>query len=69
MTLEKPQPRAKYGFGEMKVDDVKRVKDEDGAGTRALTAAYAFARRNGWQFCGGRETKRGVTSMLIRRVK
>lgn len=69
MALEKPQPRAKYGFGDMRVDEVKKVRDEDGSGTRALTAAYAYARRNGWKFCGAMETKRGVTSMLIRRIK
>lgn len=69
MVLEKPQPRAKYAFDEMAVNDVKRIRAADGAGTRALTAAYAYARRNGWQFCGGLDTKRGVTSMLIRRMK
>lgn len=69
MALEKPQPRAKYGFGEMAVNEVKKIRDEDGSGTRALTAAYAYARRNGWKFCGATETTRGVTSMLIRRVK
>lgn len=69
MPLEKPQPRASYAFGEMAVNEVKKVRDEDGSGIRALTAAYAFAHRNGWKFCGATETKRGVTSMLIRRVK
>ena len=69
MPLEKPQPRAKYEFGEMILNEVKKVRDEDGSGIRALTAAYAYARRNGWKFCGATETKRGVTSMLIRRVK
>jgi hypothetical protein len=69
MALEKPQPRAKYGFGEMAVNEVKKIRDEGGSGTRALNSAYAYARRNGWQFCGATETGRGVTSMLIRRVK
>lgn len=41
-------PTRKYDFNKMKVGSVKRVtipKADPIAGTRALTAAYAFARR------------------------
>ncbi len=71
MNREKPQPRAKYGFEEMKVNDVKKVRipdDDLQAGDRARCAAYAYARRNSWKFCGAVETSRGKSYMLIRRV-
>lgn len=45
---QKYVPRREYNFGEMKVGDVKKipVSSKDSiAGSRALTAAYAFARR------------------------
>ena len=70
--MEKPQPRAKYGFGEMQVNDVKKVRipdDDLGAGDRARCAAYAYGRRNDQQFCGAAEVQRGKSYMLIRRVK
>lgn len=41
-------PRREYDFGKMKRGDVKKVSippSDPIAGTRALTAAYAFARR------------------------
>jgi hypothetical protein len=66
---DKPQPRASYRFALMKVDEVYKVRDEDGAGKKALAAAYAYGRRNGWKFCGAQDTKRGIDYMLIRRVK
>lgn len=69
--MEKPQPRAKYAFDKMKVNDVMKVKvpdDDSSAGDRARTAAYAYGRRNSQKFCGAHETVRGKTVMLIRRV-
>lgn len=70
--MEAPQPRAKYGFETMKVNDVMKVKIPDDApdtGEKARTAAYAYGRRNNQKFCGAHETIRGKKFMLIRRVK
>lgn len=42
-------PRREYGFDKMKRDDVKKISippSDPIAGLRALTAAYAFARRH-----------------------
>lgn len=41
-------PRREYNFDQMKVGDVKKIpvaSKDSLTGTRALTAAYAFARR------------------------
>ena len=69
MALPKPQPRNQYHFESMELDEVRRYPDDGTSGKRALTAAYAYARRNGLQFCGATETKRGKDYMLIRRVR
>jgi hypothetical protein len=72
MIMDKPQPRAKYDFGEMSVNDVKDVRipdDDPEAGDRARCAAYAYGRRNDQQFCGAVTTRRGKNYMQIRRVK
>lgn len=49
MSRSQVTPRREYGFDKMKsVGDTKRVSippSDPVAGTRALTAAYAFARR------------------------
>ena len=70
--MDKPQPRAKYGFDDMQVNDVKdiRIPDEDPeAGDRARCAAYAYGRRNDQRFCGAVAIRRGKNYMQIRRVK
>ncbi len=69
---QKPQPRAKYNFGDMEVNEVKRIHipyDDLGAGDRARCAAYAYGRRNDLEFCGATAMQRGKHYMLIRRVK
>jgi len=70
--MKMPQPRAKYEFDGMKVDDVKKVHISDTdpkAGDRARWAAYAYGRRNNQQFCSAVTTERGKNYMLIRRIK
>jgi hypothetical protein len=70
--MNKPQPRPKYDFHELGVDDMKKfpIPHEDPtAGSRVLGAAYAYGRRNNQKFCGCAETQRGKMYMLIRRVK
>ena len=72
MSRDKPQPRAKFNFSTMKLDGIKRIavpEDDTGAGQRALSAAYAYGRRNGWGFCGAHVEEGGKTYMLIRRIK
>lgn len=70
--MNNPQPRKKYDFHKMSVNDRKKflIPDEDPeAGARARCAAYAYGRRNNQTFCGCVEIQRGKTYMLIRRVK
>ena len=70
--LERPQPRHHYEFGLMEVQEVKRIlvpDDDPTAGMRARGAAYAFGRRNGWDFCGEQSKIRGKVWMLIRRIR
>ena len=67
-----PQPRAKYNFEAMAVNDVKRVtitSDDPEVGVRARCAAYAYGRRNNQEFCGAVVVFRGKEVMAIRRVK
>ena len=68
-----PRPRASYDFGIMQKNDLLRIRVPDSdprAGLRALTAAYAYGRRNNQKFCGAHSTTRsGNRSMTIRRVK
>lgn len=69
---DKPQPRNKYYFHTMKVDDVMKIPlsgDDDLSGIQARTAAYAYGRRNDQEYCGAVETVRGKKQMLIRRVR
>lgn len=70
--MDKPQPRAKYDFHEMRINDVKKFRIPDDnleRGERALNAAYAYGKRNGWKFCGCTEVQRGKSYVLIRRLK
>ncbi|MHB0965316.1 MAG: hypothetical protein ACYC36_02570 [Bellilinea sp.] len=67
-----PQPRIKYGFEAMKIDEVKRVPitaNDPDAGIRARCAAYAYGRRNGQQFCGAVMNYNDEPVMAIRRIK
>ncbi len=66
-----PQPRLQYGFEDMIQNDVKKIaitNDDPTAGVRARGAAYAYARRNGWRFCGAVERIGDKKWMVIRRV-
>jgi len=67
-----PQPRAKYNFAQMEVNDVKHVtitEDDPEIGVRARCAAYAYGRRNNQDFCGAVVMYRGKEAMAIRRIK
>lgn len=69
----KPQPRKRYNFERMAVDEVMRVRIPDTdlkAGDQARSAAYAYSRAHPkFKFCTGQEVKGGKTYMLIRRLK
>jgi hypothetical protein len=70
--LDKPQPRHQYHFGSMKENEVKRIRvpeDDPTAGMHARGAAYAYGRRNDWDFCGEHVTIKGKVWMLIRRIR
>ena len=70
--VKTPQPRTHHEFDKMKVNYIKEIPitpDDPKAGDRARSAAYAYGRRNGQQFCGAIETFRGKDYMVIRRVK
>ncbi len=64
-------PRRTYNFARMKAGGKKEIsitKLDPKAGIRALTAAYAFARRNkGVRFAG--RTNKAKTILTIHRVK
>lgn len=66
-----PVLRNRYPFTDMEIGDMFTVKipaDNPMAGTRALTAAYAVARRHGKQFTGQSQVVRGKPRMNIWRV-
>jgi len=64
--------RSHYAFDKMAVGATKSIKipdDDPRAGVRALCAAYAYARRNGWRFAGrAAVTRNGNAVMHIYRV-
>ncbi len=65
-----PRARAKYDFASLEVGKVLRVPvpaSSPHAGRRALTAAYAYGRRNGKKFFGQHVDDSGERIMLIGR--
>ncbi len=69
--VAKLKPRNAYKFELMSIGDIKKIRipeDDPRAGVRALCAAYAYGRRNGWIFCGRQRVNRaGVLIMEIGR--
>jgi len=65
-----PRARTRYDFASLEVGKVMRVpvpSSTPQAGTRALTAAYAYGRRNGKKFFGQHVDDSGERVMLISR--
>ena len=74
MVKKVPEPRVKYDFGSMELNEVKYFPLSEPLTERldaekVLCAAYAYGRRNGMKFCGSTETRRKKQYMAVRRYE